>query len=97
MYYDPIHAKRFTILERPNSLNLANSATPSSVTMVLHILEFHRPNFEENGRIFDVSMNSQTFSRAKQEGDRQGERELRINLKITTWERGRGKRENSHN
>jgi len=58
----------------PNSPNLANSANPSSTTMVLHILTIHRPNFGENGRNFEVVMNRQTFLRAKRVEERKGER-----------------------
>jgi len=41
----------------------------------------HRPNFGENGRNFEVIMNSQTFFSAKRLEQREGEREARINLK----------------
>ena len=36
--------------------------TCSSATMLLHIFRIHRPNFEENGRIFEVAMNRNLFT-----------------------------------
>jgi len=35
--------------------------------MVLHIFVIHGLDFEQNGRTFEVAMNGQGFSRAKQE------------------------------
>ena len=60
--------------------------------MLLHIFVFHRPNFEENGRIFEVVMNEQAFYRAKREEERERvrEKEIRINLKMLPhWGGGR--------
>jgi len=48
--------------------------------MVLHIFVIYRPNFE--GSNFEVVINRQTFSRAKWLEEREGEREIRINLKM---------------
>jgi len=42
----------------------------------------HRPNFEENGSNFEVVINSQIFFKAKRVEEREGGREIRINLKM---------------
>jgi len=42
----------------------------------------YRPNFGENGSNFEVVMNRKTFFRAKQVEEREGEGEIRINLKM---------------
>jgi len=59
----------------------------------------HRPNFGENGRNFEVVMNRQTFFRVKRVEEREGEGEIRINLKMIhcLGDRERGKRGNLHN
>jgi len=45
----------------------------------------HRPNFGENGWNFEVAMNRQTFFRAKRVEEREGEREIKINLKMMSY------------
>jgi len=61
--------------------------------MVLHIFVIHRPNLEENERIFEVSINRQAFSIAKREGERRREKEIEINLKMIPHVGKGGKRE----
>ena len=47
---------------------MANSGNPSPTVVVLHIFVIDRPNFEENGRIFQVAMNEQAFYKSKVRG-----------------------------
>ena len=49
--------------------------------MVLHIVVIHRPNFEENGSIFEDAMNEKAFHKEKQ-GERGREMEIGMNLKM---------------
>jgi len=64
---------------------MANSVNLSPTTMVLHIFMIHRPKFEENGKIFEFTMNEQALYRAKREEERVREKEIRINVKMLTW------------
>jgi len=45
--------------------------------MILHIFVIHKPNFEENGRTFVVSMNRQTFYIPKREEEKDKERRIK--------------------
>ena len=52
------------------------------ITTVLHIFMIHRPNFEENGSIFEVATNGQAFRTAKTRTEKVREKEIGINLKM---------------